>query len=98
MGYYINSTGKSQLMAHEKAEGLVSDCGAERVQQPPDFDNIPEDKSLICVVNNGPFEAAGLIFSPDELNEFNRFDDIRPKTWLLMDKKLAHELSGYDEQ
>lgn len=54
MGYYIETEG-----VKGKAQALVDLHEAEILAQAPDtFDDVPEDKALICVVDNGPFEAA----------------------------------------
>lgn len=92
MGYYIEtdaSTGKAQW--------LVFNENAEFVQQPDSFDGVPEDKALICVVNNFIFEAAAYCFSPEEFEVFTLPDDVRPKKWLLMDKVRAESMSGYKQ-
>lgn len=59
------------------------------------FDDIPEDKALICEVDNYHFKANALIYSNRELEEFSNPSDRRQKRWYLMDKKEAHQLSGY---
>lgn len=93
MGYYIQvpkNTGK--------ADQLVALHGASFLESDPVWSDVPEDKALICVVDNGPFEAAGLCYSADELEAFVMPDtgSQRPRTWLLMDKTKAHELAGYN--
>jgi hypothetical protein len=67
---------------------------AEIVTPPPAWADVPEDKALICVVSNGMFEAAGLAYSEAEYDEFRR-EDGRPRTWVLMDKQVAYQASGY---
>jgi len=84
MGYYINETSRGiQLPASGKARVLISD-GAVRVA--PEF-----QPNLICVVDNGLFEAAGYCYSEEEFKVFNDPNDWRPKTWLVHPdaKKLA---------
>ena len=75
MGYYINetSTGK-ELPAIGKAMALIND-GAKEVQ--PEF-----QPNLICVVNNGMFDAAAYAYSEKEFNVFSQPDG-RLKTWLV---------------
>ena len=69
MGYYIQTP--ENLF---KADQLEILHGAKRFtfgqSMVESFNNLPEDKALICVVNNGPFEAAGLCFSEDEFKAF----------------------------
>jgi hypothetical protein len=90
MGYYIQAPTNLG-----KAAWLVKTHGAERIPEPQTW---RDDKVIICVVNNGPFEAMGFAYSPDELKEFKR-PDARPpnrhREWLLMDLALAKKLSGY---
>lgn len=76
MGYYINEDSKGNILPNlGKAEALLNDGAtpAEKVEYQP---------NLVCVVNNGMFEAAAYAYSPEEFNEFNRFDG-RPKKWLI---------------
>lgn len=91
MGYYIETEG-----VKGKAEYLADRHEAEILPQAPDtFEDVPENKALICVVDNGPFEAAALCYSIEEFAEFNEAGDPRPKIWLLMDKTIAHAFAGY---
>jgi hypothetical protein len=91
MGFYIE-TGTNL----GKAEILQTHLGAQIIHQPASFSEVPEDKALICVVNNhGMFEAAGYCFDEREFDCFTDPTDIRPKTWLLMDKAKAEKESGY---
>ena len=97
MGYYLKSTGSRLMGLHGKAEDLIKDCGAVRIPRPDSFEKVNPDAALICVVNNGPFEAAALIYNAEEFHAFTLPDDCRPKVWLKMDKKMAYELAGYKE-
>lgn len=67
-----------------KVQELVDGLDAEVISQPVTFDP-PEDKVLVCVVQNPFFEAAGVC--PDK-REFQAFSepDGRPRTWLLIDR------------
>ncbi len=89
MGFYIET-----YCNQGKADELVKRHGAVKIATPKSFNDIPVDKGLICVVENGFFDAAGFCY--DE-NEFKAFvdPDGRRKHWLLMDKELAIKLSGY---
>jgi len=87
MGYYIQ-TGTNREKANvicEKYEGEIIKC-------PLCFSDIPDDKALICVVDNGIFEAAGYCYSESEFHAFNEASDHRQKIWLIMDKKKAESL------
>lgn len=81
MGKYINVNSKGEaLPAMGKAKSLLND-GANIINP----DNITKDNfpdTLVCVVENPFFDAAGYAFSYAEFEAFNRQDG-RPKTWLL---------------
>ena len=81
MGKYINENSKGEaLPASGKAKSLLAD-GAITIH--PDTiteDNFPD--TLVCVVQNPFFDAAGYAFSYKEFEVFKRPDG-RPKTWLL---------------
>lgn len=42
---------------------------------------------LVCVVQNGPFDAAAICYSLDELRAFGDPDDFRTKRWLVMTRE-----------
>lgn len=89
MGYYINKTSKGvDLNARGKASQLIAD-GATKLTGPPIF-----QENLVCVVENGPFDAAGYCYCEKEFQVFNIFDG-RPKTWLIHPE--AKQLSGYKQ-
>jgi len=85
MGHYIQGPTKG------KVDFLVHEFSAIRTTQPISFSMIPGDKELICVVDNGIFDAAAWCFSEREFDEFTQKSDPRPKRWLLMDSKLVRE-------
>jgi hypothetical protein len=79
-----------------KVDHLIATYGAERVSQPPDaFHEIPESKALICVVDTLTYETATFCFSAVEMALLNDSTDFRPRTWLLMDRSKAEELSKF---
>lgn len=92
MGSYLQTSAQ-----FDKANYLVEEDDAEIINQPMQFIDIASDRALICVVNNGPFEAAAYCFDAEEFKDFTLEEDKRPKTWLTMDKTKAEELSGYKE-
>jgi len=88
MGFYINQTASGILLpSRGKAKMLIED-GAIVVE--PKF-----QPNLICVVENGPFDAVGYCFSENEFKVFNDPGDNRRKTWLIYSQ--AAELSGYNK-
>jgi hypothetical protein len=90
MGYYIQTESHKQ-----KADQLVRVHGAEIIDKPTSFEQIPDNKALVCVVQNALFDAAGLAYSADEFHAFSCADDYRVKTWLLMERDLAYKLAGF---
>ena len=85
MGVYINpQTGsKEQWLASngEKIIGRVPTLN-ERAGYLP-----------VCLVDNGPFTAAAVICSQDELEAFNSPGDWRPRQWFLVESKKLLEAS-----
>jgi len=75
MGYYIETVGQT----HGKAARIARENNGKLLDGPPaHFHEIPEGKALICVVDNGSFEAAGFCYSERELEEFRAADYTGP--------------------
>jgi hypothetical protein len=75
MGLYINpETGT-------KEEWLASH-GILQQQVPKQYKS--EGRYVVCLVDNGLFTAAGVCYKQEELEEFTRSEDYRPKTWWLV--------------
>lgn len=73
-----------------KADQLLALRGAREVNS-PQFD--PTGKEiLVCVVENGSFDAAGICYSAQEAIDFDSPRDIRPKRWVLITRQLLTEL------
>ena len=90
MGYYIQTPGVNK----GKADVICEKYGAKVVACPTRFEDVTQDTALICVVNNGPFEAAGFCYDPTQFEEFTQVADPRAKTWLYMNWNTAAQLSG----
>jgi len=89
MGKYINKNSKGESApAYGKAAFLIAD-GAEIVES--ELKGVFQP-NLVCVVNNGPFDAAAYAYSEGEMEAFNDSGDYRPKTWLIYPhaEKLAN--------
>lgn len=76
MGKYINTNSKGEFIGPlNKAQALIDD-GATVTD--PSF-----KENLVCVVENGIFDAAAYCYSEDEFRCFSDPKDDRPKTWLV---------------
>ena len=91
MGYYIQGPRSG------KASMIVANHGGVLVDEPPEYHEIPKGQALICVVDNGMFDAAAFAYSKKELAAFQLPHDKRHKLWVLMDRELAVNLTGYKE-
>lgn len=89
MGYYINQINGKVLEPTAKAQQLIRE-GATLVTEPITF-----QENLVCVVQNGFFDAAAYAHSEKEMEHF-LIPDGRPKTWLIVPN--ADLLSGFNEQ
>jgi hypothetical protein len=90
MGKYVNiDLNRNLLQARGKATALVQ-SGAERIEEPSSLEQHP-GKAVLCVVENGPFDAVAWAFHEGELNEFKR-DDGRFKTWLTVSDSVVESL------
>ncbi len=90
MGYYVEVPQNK-----DKVNKIIELFGGERVNKPKKFSDIAEDKALLCVVDNGPFEAAGFAYDEREFEAFSHSDG-RPREWMTMDRGLAEKITGYD--
>ena len=77
MGIYLEPP-----VSTSKAQWLIDNLGATKLDGPNE--EIGENDILICVVENGLFDAAGVMFNDQERDDFNIADDPRPRTWLSM--------------
>jgi hypothetical protein len=73
MGYYIQVPDNTN-----KAGQIVKIYGAEIVPCPSDYNAVPKDKALICVVQNGDFDAAGFAYCEQEFQKFMQPDRVEP--------------------
>jgi hypothetical protein len=85
MGKYINETSTGKTLGpsfNEKIKALVED-GAEEVHPTEFRDN------LICIMDNGPFAAAGYADTEAEFKYFKSSGDHRPKRWFVYEHAVA---------
>ncbi len=91
MGYYI------QGPTFDKASYIVEKYNGKVIPVSEALENLKAGKGVICVVQNGVFDAAAFCFSEREFEAFNDPDDHRIKTWIFMDLEKAKELSGFNK-
>lgn len=91
MGYYVQTPGQN----HNKAIRIAADNDGVLIHKPNHYSDIPDNKALIVVVDNGPFEAAALAYSEREFEEFTDVMDGRRKEYVLLDKSRAYKLAKY---
>jgi len=91
IGYYIEVPKNK-----DKAQQIVELYGGRVVLKPPQFEDITPDDAIICVVDIGLFEAAGFAYNQRELHAFT-IPDGRSRVWVIMSRKKACELTGYED-
>jgi hypothetical protein len=94
MGFYLQTGG----FDFGKAQYIEKAWQGVRIPQPASFDEVPADKALICVVENPRFEAAAFAYDEHEFAGFGQPTDDRPKTWLLMDRQKAEDLTNFNSR
>ena len=87
MGYYINQINGKDLPATRKAKSLIENGAIET--------DSTFKPNLVCVVQNGFFDAAAYIYNERELIDFTDPNDARLRTFLVVEN--ADVLSGYSE-
>lgn len=91
MGIYV------EVPRNQNKADQLRQMGAVLVPPTTKVSDIPDDKVLVCVVQNGPFDAAAVVLDEKEWKHWqNTEDDPRPRTWLMVDIKLATKLSRRD--
>ena len=59
------------------------------------FDKVPDDQAIICVIDTIRYEVASYAYSRQEFSLLDDHSDFRKRTWLLMDKTKANQVSGF---
>jgi hypothetical protein len=91
MGQYIETTNGATT---QKAIHFMEDHGAQGLPE-PQFIDPATGKVAVCVVSNGPFEAAAVAYDEEEFRSFlSTARDNRPRTWIVMDCKTAARLGS----
>lgn len=86
MGYYIETPMNLNKAAQMEVVGAVA------IDKPNSLADIPEDHTLLCVVQNGLFDAVGICFDDQEFEDFGEPFDPRPKTWMTINSAAARDL------
>jgi len=89
-GFYIQTVGHNF-----KAGYILENIEGSYEFRPETYQDIPEGKGLVIVVENGAFDAAAFIYEEREFEEFTLPSDNRPKRFILMDISVAEDISGY---
>ena len=84
MGYYIETNSN-----HGKADWLVINSRAIQTLGPKTG---TKEMIPVCVLDNGLFEAAGIMYDQREFEDFIRPDG-RPRVWLLVPRKEIIKLN-----
>jgi hypothetical protein len=79
-----------------KVQYLVDMYQAVVLDRPPRvFADIPDHQAIICVIDTLQYEVASYAFSRQEFSFLDDHSDFRKRTWILMDKNKANQLSGF---
>jgi uncharacterized protein YecE (DUF72 family) len=79
MGYYLETPenfNKANFLCEEYNGQIIS------VEEAESLVNDPDSVAVVCVVNNGFFEAAAYCYNAKEFEAFTIPEDARPKTWI----------------
>lgn len=89
MGIYINPPDQ------EKEEWLADNAIAELPLKNAELDADYKVTFPVCLVDNGPFTAAGVADTPTELGAFTGVSDVRPKRFFIVHvDKLTDKIIG----
>ena len=94
MGYYI----QTPLRKQKAAQLCAANKEAAVIPQPRSFADVSMTLGLICIVDNGPFEAACFCHNEREFLDFLDPTDPRPKVWLIMNRRKAEIQSGFAKE
>ena len=86
MTHYIQGPAKGKA-------AMLENLGATRLGVDDTLLDIGTGYVLVCVVDNGPFEAAAIVdFLAGHPADFAGLHDYRPKTWLSLPRELLDSL------
>jgi len=84
MGYYINPKDGNKLKFLSNNAQLCS--------KNIEWKDIPESETVVALVDNGLFFAAGICYSEQELREWKADDSGRPMTFYILPKDKVVEI------
>lgn len=88
MGYYINPSNKS------KEDWLAENAKRLPVSIIESIESVGEGNLPVCLIDNGPFTAAAIAYSNQELEEFKESDG-RRKIWFSAPIEGLEKVSDY---
>lgn len=93
MGFYINEINGKQAPRIHKADFILANAYDAQLIDPP----TEWQEGLVCVVQNGAFDAAAYAFDENEMRVFLAPDYgvQRPRQWLLVPEAKA--IVGYKD-
>lgn len=96
MGYYINHPQMSK-------ERWLHLNGSRPMREAPSTHKNADDEYAVCLVDNGPFTAAGICYSQGELNRFSpskssRLRSPRPRLWFFVPREKLIEVCPHVEE
>lgn len=89
MRYYVQTSDRKN-----KASWIVDNLGGRVVDVREAQQAFAAGEGVICVKNNGPFEAAGFIYSQSEFDKF-ACRDVRPTTWVVGIRDVFEKAAKY---
>lgn len=95
MGNYLNRKPNGLPLGFEKASDIIAFCD-EEISEVPEFDLIPHGLVLICVVDNGAFEAALVADTRHEVDVVKKSiasGDDRPMRFFLVKREWVRQMA-----
>lgn len=89
MGYYLETPARNDKTGQLRELHGAQDVDPDSLAWPP-----PEGKALVCVVQNGLFDAAAVCYDEAEYRVFNDPTDPRRTDWLLLDADWVRDMTG----
>jgi len=77
MGYYIDPETETKEQFLQRVGRRLPSATAP----------VEPEELLVCLVDNGFFSAAGIMYGPHEIQEFNDPRDFRPKSWWAVSRE-----------